>query len=501
MGRQLTEHTNSFPNSEPEQSGTSLLISAVLCGSIALISIAIEHQLEHWFVVPVVLCGTVIGWDAVEWCRARIDTFDPIALTGLLGWHFFFMAPILHVMTDTWPRYVSPPPDWRPWLGCMAGLNFVGLTIYRVVRSLSLGREPINGTQVVWTMSGARFFQAMSVSIGLCLAASLYVHFALGGYVGISDAFARARGGSDELAGKGWIMSMSSTLPVLGWTVFAVVARRSPQSPRWTVLVIAMLAFLAVRMLSGGLLGSRSNTVFAAFWAIAVIHYWIRPLSRRFLVVAFVSLVGFMYIAGFYKELGSNITEIQGVEDLEASERQSGRTLSALIVGDLGRADVQAYILFRIWGETRDDYSYRWGQTYLAAAMLAIPPSYRPMGFSDKVEAGTSALYGEGSFDPLRNRASNVYGLAGEAMLNFGPVGAVLSFVILGLAVRTVRRASGGLSEEDSRWLLIPFGIELCLLIMTSDFDNVVVFVWYQMAVPFLAIFASSHKQFVDGPC
>ena len=46
--------------------------------------------------------------------------FDPAAIIGLLGVHFFFLAPLLHVAWDSWVMpYVSPlrtgGTGWVAW--------------------------------------------------------------------------------------------------------------------------------------------------------------------------------------------------------------------------------------------------------------------------------------------------------------------------------------------------------------------------------------------------
>jgi hypothetical protein len=77
-----------------------------------------SEQFLHWFVIPVTLSGILIGIDAIDWWRGRFNIFDPVGILGLLGFHFFFLAPLLHVRWDSWlePWY-TPPADWRPFVG------------------------------------------------------------------------------------------------------------------------------------------------------------------------------------------------------------------------------------------------------------------------------------------------------------------------------------------------------------------------------------------------
>ncbi|GAB3976186.1 hypothetical protein GCM10027615_45340 [Plantactinospora veratri] len=132
-----------------------LLLAAALVGTITAVLLAVEPLLWHPFVVPVALCGVLVGVDVAAWLRRRLDIFDPRAMLGLLGFHFFFLAPLLHVMLDYWPAMVQPPTSWRDALGAMAVLNCIGLLLYRIVLVLPAYRQRRAGARGSgWTRSG-----------------------------------------------------------------------------------------------------------------------------------------------------------------------------------------------------------------------------------------------------------------------------------------------------------------------------------------------------------
>src|SRR5439155_24253388 len=128
--------------------------SAVLaCLIVTLISVAFylsSDQFSHWFLIPVAICGVLVGTDAIAWLRGRLGLYDPAGIIGLFGFHFFFLAPLLHVKWDLWIREVNPPADWRDWLGYMATLNVIGLLCYRLCYRAFKARRPPKYERVYW---------------------------------------------------------------------------------------------------------------------------------------------------------------------------------------------------------------------------------------------------------------------------------------------------------------------------------------------------------------
>ena len=106
------------------------------CVSTALVMafVAASDRCLDWFLLPVWCCGVLIGTDAVDWIRGRVSLFDPIGILGLLGVHFFFLAPLLHVAWGFWMVDAVPSPGWHYWLAGMALVNLLGLLAYRLGR-------------------------------------------------------------------------------------------------------------------------------------------------------------------------------------------------------------------------------------------------------------------------------------------------------------------------------------------------------------------------------
>jgi hypothetical protein len=466
-------------------------VAVAVCSTVTVAFCAVEPQIRHWFALPVTACGILLAVDAVPWLRGKCDRFDPVGIVGLLGVHFFFLAPLLHVYWNYWLRYVIPPSDWRPWLGGMAILNVVGLLVYRAIVSRSVHQRPSPRPAAVWRIDKTRFFTVGLLLVTVSVVLQAWVYASSGGITGYIEI---AGGGSRPFAGMGWVFIISESAPIVALMVLVVATERSRVIRRPWAIAIILVSFVILVMLFGGLRGSRSNTVWAVFWAAGMIHYRIRPLSRSAIAIGLVGLCAFMYFYGFYKSASTDaqFAMISRADRLDL-EAKTGRTLETLVLGDLARSDVQAFELYRLTA-ARDTYALAWGRTYLGALALLVPATVWPSRPSTKVQEGTNLLYGADTYASGAISASNVYGVAGELMLNFGPIAIPLGFAVLGLWVATISKALRSWAPEDGRWLIAPILVNLCFVIIVSDLDNVLVFVLKSLSIPLILLLFGTRR-------
>jgi hypothetical protein len=488
------EHARS-PVAAPLSS--SVVVSVLLSTVISMGFLATSPRFAHWFIIPVTVCGILIGIDAAAWLFGRIDVFDPVGIIGLLGFHVFFLAPLLHVSWDHWMAYVVGPADWRPWLGWMAALNAIGLLCYRFTRRVLSSRRS-QSARTEWRTVSGRFSIAVTAALLATAVLQVWVYAQHGGVLAYID-HATSTERFDEassFAGTGWILTMSESFPILAMIAFAAYSRDHPHARRWAVLAPALVVFVALQLLFGGLRGSRSNTIWSLFWAVGIVHLWIRPLRRGTICVGLVGTLLFMYLYGFFKDMG--LDAFRAFESGSAREELEGRTqrkFETLILDDLGRSDVQAFVLSRLMESDRD-YGYALGRTYLGTLALLIPASVWPDRPPTKVQEGTEVQYGDGTYLPYgQNKlvSLRVYGLAGETMLNFGPVAIPIAFVVFGCIVEWTRRRTLAWSSRDSRQLLVPFLVNLCFLVLISDSDNILFFVIKSGFAPLALVLLTSQ--------
>ena len=468
-----------------------VLTGIALCFVVTALLCALEPRLRHWFVFPVAVCGILVSLDALPWLRGRRDLFDPIGIIGALGLHFFFLAPLLHVYWDHWLAYVVPPPDWRPWLGAMALLNVVGLLMYRAIITRRMSQARTARPSQVWHIDRPAYFAIGTVLVIVTALLQAWVYVRSGGLSGYIEV---AGSGPQAFAGMGWLFVISESAPIIGMMLFAVASDTVALLRRPVVIGLAVAVFLALLVLFGGLRGSRSNSIWALFWAAGIVHYRIRSLSRPIVATGLVTLVAFMYFYGFYKSASTDAQWAFGSRaDRLALEARTGRTLQVLLLADLARSDVQALELYRLT-EAAGDYQLAWGRTYLGDLAVVIPEWLWPSRPETKVLEGTNLLYGANAFRPGTFWASNLYGITGELMLNFGPAAVPLGFVILGFFVVTLDRAFHRWTPEDARWLVAPVFVILSFLILVSDGDNVVFFLIKSLSVPAAVVMVSTRR-------
>lgn len=282
--------------------GTALQ-SLYICSLILTLFLLTTPATRHWFVLPVLACGAIVGFDAIRVIRGEVGIFDPIGLVGVIGIHFFFFAPLLHVRFDYWMGYVSPPSDWREWLGQMALLNLLGLIAYVFARTIAYRRPFSKQRRVVWKLDERTFRNVIFVSLTITGLLQFEIYRQFGGISGYINSFEGQAGSFENL---GILFSISESFPILAMMAFVVWARHDDRRKTWFFLGSVLIGYVLVTLLFGGLRGSRSNTIWALFWAVGLIHFWLRSVPRKYLLIGAAFVIGFMYFYGFYKSLGTD---------------------------------------------------------------------------------------------------------------------------------------------------------------------------------------------------
>jgi hypothetical protein len=452
-----------LPKHQPGGTATDLAGSVLLCGSVWAALAVLTPELVHPMALPLVICGGLAGVEAVQWLQGRRDSLDSASLLSLFLVHFFFLAPLLHVVLDWWAPFLPGLEDWRPWIGRMAVLNAVGLAGIRWVWNRPVCQAAIHRRWV----PGPRFLSWWLLVVGVSAAAQLLAISRFGSPLGVSEAF---DSGAAAFEGSGWILVMSEALPYLLLVGICEGVRRRGVVLSGPALTAVIIGFVVMTFLLAGFRGSRANIIWAALIGVMVIHLRLRRIRRRELMLLAVMGLTFMYIYGFYKSAGmEGLAAILDRSKQVELEDSTGRDLRTVVLGDLARADVQALTLARMSDE--QDYELRLGSTYVAGALSLVPDRVLSLTIDDKRAAGTALLY-ERSESLGEYRVSNIYGLSGEAMLNFGPIAVPPLLLLFGFLSRAFLHWFGRLRPSDSREYIAPVGLVVLVLLIGSDLDN-----------------------------
>jgi hypothetical protein len=204
------------------------------------------------------------------------------------------------------------------------------------------------------------------------------------------------------------------------------------------------------------------------------------------------------YQKGGYIKVLNALTSKEGREQLE---RQTGRTMQGLLLGDFARTDVQARIANEII-ELENGYQLRYGKTYLAAWSKLLPRSFWLVTTGDisfknewgKSKAFTDLNSGLGLYHPWHWFATRIYGLGGEAMLNFGLPGLFIAWMIFGAFVGWLRKKRNTLIENDTRWTIMPLITLYTINVPILDMDNIVFGIFASGTVIFILTFLWSNR-------
>ena len=463
-------------------------IAAVSVGVLALLFMLWDKPLLHWYVLPVTVCGILSGVDIVRWLRGRVDFFDPKTLIACLTFYGFFLAPLMHVLWNTFGLGdLILYGDWRPWLGAMACLNALGLLVYRSTHNFTFDRTRPSTTW--WEIDHKRFYPVFAFALASSIAGVTAFLWQLGGIAGMIEAYDRNQ---EAFAGKGWLLVLAWPLAVLSFIVivFAWADRHRKTRHRLMTAVLLLSLAGAGHFLLLGWYGSRSATIWAMFWMAGIIHYRFRKLSPQWVAVGVTLLIAFMYFYGFYKERGRSSLDVLRSPAMWINPKgYERRDVKSLLLEDLARADADAYVLHNLVKDP-GDYDYRWGLTYAGGLAILIPRYFWPDRPEVKIEAGTEAQLGKAT--PWRSL--RVYGLSGEALLNFGPLGVVPMFAAYGALLGWYRRKLWGWDWSDARMLLAPFLAILFATGLAGDSDNLVFAAVTEGTLIFTAIFLSSKR-------
>lgn len=449
-----------------------------------------------------VLSSTIVLTDVVRIFKGKLDLFDPSLLIGLVGIFLFLISPVCQIAWDYWPflKNMNKNPFW---IDSWAALNFLGLVVYKWSSTHNLVFKNFNGKSGArnkhWSLNENKFRFLAPVFLSICFLSQVYIYNSFGGVSGFVNAFTKrqemgALNGNDPFEGMGMIMLIAESFKYLFAMYIIYLIQKSGRFKSNRSFLILML-FLAITFIFfGGLRGSRSSTLFPLFFAAGMYHFYVRKLSTT--LVAFGALVCVIFSVSYYWYKIAGLQGIEAIYDESArtsfhSERQD--STKYMLSRDLGRMDFQSLALMKT---TTGEINLSFGRTYLVAIFSSIPKSVIPFNPPQITKEKTELLYGRGAYIHGAPRQTTlVLGQFGEAIVNFGPMGGLLFYFLLGRWVYWLRRRVVELEHSDVRRLFLPALSFLPVLMLITDMNVVLYQVTRYLAIPALLLFLCARKK------
>lgn len=449
------------------------LISCALAFFVIVYFFFTSPDCRYWGLLPLWICGTLAGSDIVSWFRNRLEIFDPKALAAAFLYLTTFIAPLLHLSADLYgfDLYLL---NWPGAFARMAVLNCLGLGVYKwAQRKTYTHTAPLKS---YWCIDSGRFILWAVPTLSVSLAAALVIRFFFGGLIkvgGESQISIEAVGYTAYLSVLRMLGDPFVLLLITFWIVL-LSQKKSVSGHRTGWITIGSILFLVsiLQFLMVGLRGSRSVILATVLPVAIMIHFALRQYTRKWVIFGMVIVVVFLYLYGFRKKVG-----LAGLEAFynpqvrkSLSAELGGYSIVSTILGDLSRADLQALMLANLT-EYKKEIQYKpvWGSTYTMAFLTFVPRAIwknKPMGL--KKDAGTDIqglLRGD-------DKSTRQYGLAGEAMLNFGYWGILPAFGMYGIGMGYFRKKLSTFSASDSRIFFVPLIILMLQNMVIQDSDN-----------------------------
>lgn len=240
--------------------------------------------------------------------------------------------------------------------------------------------------------------------------------------------------------------------------------------------------------------GSRVAIISQLLICAQIYNFFIFRFRLRHYLVGGIALAAFLQVYAYYKYGGINALNdyISGRNSSETVERYNNPV--TFVVGDIGRADIQAPLITRYMAGAFSPNFF--GETYLSGMSLLLPKELRANSLRPKVQIGADAqldpggsaqdyqgvVLEEGSFV-----SSRIYGLFGEALLNFGWIGPPIAFLLFGILARAALLRAINFQTWD-RLLTTPFFAAIPIYMLFYDFDNLIVQTVTVWTVPALVL-------------
>lgn len=409
-------------------------------------------------------------------------------------WVYFILVPAMNIGFDTYVDervFISSPVD------AMTFLNIVNAVLLCIAAL---------GTRLLRLPYAAAHPPARSIPSGMLAALTMlvFVSVAYGIYtIYLSASVLKDVNGQLQFSGSIYQYLIIESGPLaFCWLVTLYFLSRGRRPEPFEALAIGAVQIFLILALSSSR-GSRVAIISQLLICAQIYNFYVFRFRLRHYLVGGIALAAFLQVYAYYKYGGINVLNdyVSGRSSSATVERYNNPV--TFVVGDIGRADIQAPLITRYMaGAFTPNY---FGETYLSGMSLLLPKDLRPDFLRPKIQIGADAQLDRGGLAQDYTGvvlmdgnfvSSRIYGLLGEALLNFGWIGPPFAFLLFGILSRAALLRATNFQTWD-RLLTTPFFAALPIYMLFYDFDNLIVQTITVWTVPALVLtfFRKSAKR------
>jgi hypothetical protein len=457
------------------------------------------HQIPMIALVLFAINGMICIYYTLLWLSARIDVFDPLGLFGMFGIIYYLISPIGQIGADYWP-FIPSLSGRDEWFNLWAALNTAGLLIFAGI----IGRptrmpRPLKRE---WVIDYKVFRIAALVALLVTFAFQLYIFSKFGGVSGFVQAFSMrqeqrlGRTESDPFSDMGFPLVIAESFKYVFAMCCIIYFRKKSYAHTMPFFALLMIFLLIIFLVFGGLRGSRSATIFSLVFAAGMYRFWIRNIPMKVIVLGVAFVFSFLNIYYWYKIAGTSGVSAMFDKDARGGFNSARQDNTVYVLSrDLGRLDVQTLAMIT---HEEQGVPFQYGATYLGAPFTVIPTAVVPWKPQSLARVKSDVVFGPGKFDPKYKLTTIVFGLVGEAFINFGYIGILLAYAALGFVTARIRRYVYGLQALDARRLLLPVFCLLPVNILLTDAGVLVMILTRALLIPSILVFISIRSRKID---
>ncbi|WP_160241773.1 hypothetical protein [Acinetobacter indicus] len=408
--------------------------------------------------------------------------FHPLPMACFILAISVVMAPAISSGLQVYLLSAPRSINWDKWLGILSWLYLLGIILFYLSCRLFLNNKSFQYSLDI-ELHKKNFILVSFLFLFLSLISQILVFQKFGGVISYMTKWTEDRSDFDGLGI--WYM-FAEPFPMIFLIFLILLIGKDKLKNSIIYLSIIFLIFFVLKMLFGGFRGSRSNTIWGLYWFAGIVHLYIYRLKKIHYIVGILFLTIFMSTYALYKSYG--VDAFSGDYSVTETNRYQNNPLLDIYLGDFSRATINAYQISQI--SDLSNYEEKYGQTYLSSASKFFPPIKYFYSGHDKNSAG-SEIVNNIKINPQVEEYHNsrVFGIYGEAILNFGIFFGIFSFFFVGFFVSKLDNYCRSSANKSVFIFIIPFLSNMAITLILSDSDNIVFFVFKNGLLVFLYLY------------